>query len=394
MCTVSTKPVVSPVVAPPAATPDAAFPGRLAVKERVLASYRVRLFELIAPGCADGLHVATGLPRPHEAITVRDAIPGARYRALQNRYFLREPLMTFWQAGALEWLDEVRPDVLIVDANPRCLDTPFVIARMRRRGVPVIGWGIGTQSLSSGFESMRAAVRRRYVQQFDAIVAYSSRAAREYVAAGVREDRVSVACNAVLPRPRRALAVRAPFGGPGDARILFVGRLIEWKRLDLLLDACAAAYEGCAERPEIVVVGDGPMRAAWEAHAARVYPRTRFLGEIHGEALAPVFDAADLFVLPNKGGLAIHEAMGYGLPVIASDADGTELDLVRPGSSGWLIEPHDVGALARTLWDALSDPVRLRAMGRESYRIVCEEINLEAMAASLQRAAAAALARG
>jgi glycosyltransferase involved in cell wall biosynthesis len=83
-------------------------------------------------------------------------------------------------------------------------------------------------------------------------------------------------------------------------------------------------------------------------------------------------------VLPGTGGLAVQEAMAHGLPVIVAQGDGTQTDLVRP-ENGWLIPPDDLQALEAVLGEAFSDPARLRRMGAESYRIVAEEVNLEAM---------------
>jgi glycosyltransferase involved in cell wall biosynthesis len=83
-----------------------------------------------------------------------------------------------------------------------------------------------------------------------------------------------------------------------------------------------------------------------------------------------------LFVLPGTGGLAVQEAMSYGLPVIMGQGDGTNEDLVRP-TNGWQLSSPET--LADVLQEALSDVSRLRAMGAESYRIVSEEINLERM---------------
>jgi len=68
-----------------------------------------------------------------------------------------------------------------------------------------------------------------------------------------------------------------------------------------------------------------------------------------------------------------------------AEGDGTQEDLVRPGN-GWSIPSDDVVALQEALREALSDPARLRRMGRESFRLVSEEINLEAMVAVFLRA--------
>jgi glycosyltransferase involved in cell wall biosynthesis len=73
------------------------------------------------------------------------------------------------------------------------------------------------------------------------------------------------------------------------------------------------------------------------------------------------------------------------LPVIVAQGDGTQEDLVRR-NNGWLIEPDNQQSLNDQLAEALSDLKRLRKMGRESYRITLEEINLEQMAAKFVRA--------
>ena len=167
-----------------------------------------------------------------------------------------------------------------------------------------------------------------------------------------------------------------PAGFDGKPSVLFVGRLQARKRIDLLLQACAQLPE--ALRPRLVIVGDGPERRTLEALAQTVYPSAEFPGARHGEELTAYFSAADLFVLPGTGGLAVQEAMSYGLPVIMGQGDGTNDQLVRAGN-GWQILPDDLSALAGTLQSALSDAARLHQMGAESYRIVKDEINLEQM---------------
>ena len=112
--------------------------------------------------------------------------------------------------------------------------------------------------------------------------------------------------------------------------------------------------------------------------AKQVYPEAHFAGAKHGKELEPFFAEADLFVLPGTGGLVIQEAMAHGLPVIVAKGDGTQDDLVRE-RNGWQIPAEDERALVNTMREALSDMVRLRRMGEESFRIVDEEINLEKM---------------
>jgi glycosyltransferase involved in cell wall biosynthesis len=138
-------------------------------------------------------------------------------------------------------------------------------------------------------------------------------------------------------------------------------------------------------QPRLVIVGDGPERESLEALAQELYPSAEFVGAKHGAELKPYFTEADLFVLPGTGGLAVQEAMSYGLPVIVAQGDGTQDDLVGP-KNGWQIPPDDFDALVSTMKDALSSVARLRRMGAESYRIVKEEINIENMVQTFVRA--------
>jgi glycosyltransferase involved in cell wall biosynthesis len=162
---------------------------------------------------------------------------------------------------------------------------------------------------------------------------------------------------------------------------LFVGRLQARKRVDHLLRACAEINLDL----RLVIVGDGPERAALESLAKEVYPRAEFVGSKHGAEIKAYFAEADLFVLPGTGGLAVQEAMSHGLPVIVAQGDGTQDDLIRK-ENGWQIPPDDYGALAEAMKDALSDVARLRRMGEEAYRIVREEINIARMVEAFVRA--------
>jgi glycosyltransferase involved in cell wall biosynthesis len=138
-------------------------------------------------------------------------------------------------------------------------------------------------------------------------------------------------------------------------------------------------------QPRLVIVGEGPERENLEQVAQQVYPWAEFTGAKHGEELKPYFAQADLFVLPGTGGLAVQEAMSHGLPVVVAKGDGTQDDLVRPGN-GWQVPPGDYAALVATMREALSDVERLQEMGKESFRIVSQEINLEKMVETFVRA--------
>jgi len=345
------------------------FSGRLALQQRVLPNYRAPFFDLLASACDNGMSLFTGLPRPSEGITTTKELLNANYVLGKNIHFFNGSFYLCYQQGLMNWLKEWNPDALIVEANPRYLSTPPAVRWMHKQDKPVIGWGLGAPPVNRFREERRVT----FLREFDALICYSQRGANEYADMGFPLDNIFVAHNSVSPAPMWPLP-NQPDSFNERPYILFVGRLQARKNVDLLLGACAEMEA----QPRLVIVGDGPERAALELLAEEIYPGAEFIGAKHGAELKPYFEEADIFILPGTGGLAVQEAMGYGLPVIVAQGDGTQDDLVRK-ENGWQIAPDNFDALVSTMKDALSDVARLRRMGEESYRIVKEEINTEKM---------------
>jgi len=370
------------------------FAGRLALQQRVLPSYRVPFFDMLAQACDSGMSLFAGLPRADEGIT-NGKLQIAKYVPAKNIHILNGSFYLCYQRGLIRWLENWNPDALIVEANSRYLATSSAINWMHSRGRKVIGWGLGAPppplnpphfprsipersgkwggSEGGVLSGLRQTMRIRFLNQFDALISYSQRGADEYAALGFPREKIFVAPNAVSSKPSSLIPAR-PLAFKDKPVILFVGRLQRRKRVDDLLRACSEMKS----KPRLIIVGDGPEREHLESLAKQVYPSAEFIGAKHGAELKPYSTEADLFVLPGTGGLAVQEAMSYGLPIIVAKGDGTQDDLVRE-SNGWQIAPDDYAALVHTMRLALSDVGRLRTMGAESHRIVSEEINLEKM---------------
>jgi glycosyltransferase involved in cell wall biosynthesis len=348
------------------------FPGKLGLQQRVLPTYRAPFFDLLARACKEGLSVFAGQPLPVEGMVTTEKLGVAQFAKARNLHFFdpSSPAYFCWQTGIIRWLDVCQPDCLVVEANPRYPSTRRAVSWMKRRGRPIFGWGLGTPRSGNAIDRL---FRVPFLRSLDGVIAYSQRGAQEYHQHGVK--RVFVAQNAVTTRP--IVPPPSRLSGFGDQpKILFVGRLQARKRIDILLHACASLPQGI--QPQLIIIGDGPARTEFESLAQEIYPQARFVGAKHGSELEPYYAPADLFALPGTGGLAVQQAMTYGLPVIVAKGDGTQDDLVRP-ENGWQVPPGDQTAFTAALCQALSDVRRLRRMGQESYRIVTEEINLEEM---------------
>ncbi len=349
------------------------YKGRLAIQQRVLPAYRVPFFDTLAQACEGGMSLFAGYPRPDEGIT-NGRLQVAQHAIGRNVHVLGGSLYICYQRGLMEWLTAWDPDTLIVEANARYLSTAQAVRWMHGRGRRVIGWGLGAPPLSGPLAGFRRSRRVLFLNQFDALISYSQRGANEYAALGFPRRKIFVAPNAAARRPAAEPPRRSDQFSVRPS-LLFVGRLQARKRVDFLLRACAELGE---PKPRLVIVGEGPERVHLETLARRIYPSAEFAGEKRGDDLKPYFETADLFVLPGTGGLAVQEAMTYGLPVIVAKGDGTQDDLVRT-ENGWQIPAEEYRALVEVLRLALSDVQRLRRMGEASFRIVAEEVNLEKM---------------
>jgi glycosyltransferase involved in cell wall biosynthesis len=349
------------------------FPGKVGLQQRVMPAYRVPFFDRLAEACMGGLNVFAGAPRPGEAILPSARLETAGRTEARNVHLFRGVFYLCFQPGILEWLERWDPEVLLLEANPRYVSNIRAITWMHERRRAIVGWGLGARIGRGVLGPGRDWVRRRYLRRFDAIIAYSSLGAEQYRHAGVPEQQIFVAPNAVAPS-KPVYTVRDSAEGRA-ARVLFVGRLQVRKRIDMLLRACAAMDP----QPELTIVGDGPARMDLERAARDLFPQTNFTGALHGAALKPIFQQSDLFVLPGTGGLAVQEAMAQSLPVIVAEGDGTQNDLVS-GGNGWLIPPGDLHALMDALREALANPERLLEMGRKSHKLVEQRFNIDAMA--------------
>ena len=168
--------------------------------------------------------------------------------------------------------------------------------------------------------------------------------------------------------------LRAP---SSDLRVLFLGRLVEVKGVDLLIQACAP-LAGVT----LTIAGDGPERRALERLTiqAGAAARVRFVGQQLGPAKEALLGAADLLVLPSRvlpdgrtdsAPVVLLEAMAAGLTVVATRVGGNE-ELIRHGHNGLLVPPHQIGPLRGALERLRDDPALCASLAGAGRRAAAE----------------------
>jgi glycosyltransferase involved in cell wall biosynthesis len=167
--------------------------------------------------------------------------------------------------------------------------------------------------------------------------------------------------------------VMLPPGGV-SATVAFVGRLVEKKGADTLIDAMAIARQ-TDPTLDLLIVGDGPDKAALQKRAAAAGVRVRFAGWLAAKDVQTSLRRALLLAVPSRaaaGGDAeglptvIMEAMALGVPVVATRHAGIP-EIVRDGVTGLLAPEADAGALAQAILALKADPGLASRLRGEAY---------------------------
>ncbi len=141
---------------------------------------------------------------------------------------------------------------------------------------------------------------------------------------------------------------------PDRRRLLYCGRLVRVKRVDVLIEAFARI---AVARPDwdLVIVGDGPLRAQLETLMPdALRDRIKWLGFLQFDEAALAYHACNVLVHPSEyepWSLVINEALACDLPVVATSVVGAAVELVCHNDNGLIVPPRSVEALADALWD-------------------------------------------
>lgn len=306
---------------------------------------------------------------------------------LVNERYQAKRIRTLKSQGKVDLIHQPIPVSPKVPSSIHGFDVPVVIGPMN-----------GGMDLPEGYEDLTRASERRFEKAARAMAKLANR-----LLPGKARAAALVVANS---RTRRALAVDHPnivtlaengvdlemFSAgrkatpsvAGTIRLVYVGRLVDWKAVDVTLQAVARARLAGIEAT-IDIVGSGPEQRKLETLAAQldIEDAATFHGFMKQEQCADILRQADALMLNSVfecGGAVVLEAMSIGLPVIAPDWGGPA-DYVRAEETGLLVHPSPRSDFADRLAQAIAvlaaDPKARVEMGDAGADLIRAEFDWE-----------------
>jgi glycosyltransferase involved in cell wall biosynthesis len=203
-----------------------------------------------------------------------------------------------------------------------------------------------------------------------------------YGSYGVSREKIFITYNSpdtdYLLTIRDGIEQDIPILPPSDYRLIHIGRLVEWKRVDMLIRSVAILKKDIPKL-ELVIIGMGPQEENLKklVNTLSLQDSVRFIGGVYeARLMGKYLMASSIYVLAGMGGLSINDAMCFGLPIICSIGDGTEKYLVKEGINGIYFEEGNEVDLVKKISYLLNNQKHMKKMGEASTKIIKNEINI------------------
>ena len=339
----------------------------------------------LAEGLLEAGHEVRVLVAGNQRQTVREALPGAAgalVRAGVLGTWNSQPLMLGLPGLLQAELDAFEPQIVHLHLpNPLACWAWQVASSKRgagRRPALVIWHHADIVRQRLGGRLVAPLIRRCLADAAGICVSSESWRLNASQLAGQRQ-RVQVIPFGIDPTP---FLERDPEGG---GPFLFVGRLVHYKGLQVLLEALAGLPAA-----RLDIIGTGPLERELRRRCAQpdLAGRVRLLGEVPDQELPAVMARCQALVLPSRDrsetfGLVLLEAMAAGLPLVSSDLPTGVQELNQPGQTGYLAAPEDVLDLRRQLAAVQDDPREARRRGLSGRSLVLRRYTRARMAADV-----------
>ncbi len=225
-------------------------------------------------------------------------------------------------------------------------------------------------------------IRKYFYNMVNANINYIEEALDILGSYGVKKEKIFITYNSpdtdALFSVKKQISGMPPLLPYNKYRIIHVGRLVKWKKVDLLIKVFAKISKKYKDS-ELIIIGTGPEEQELKTLAQKTgfENNIKFIGGVYDTILlGRYFMSSSIYVIAGMGGLSINEAMSFGKPVICSVCDGTEKMLVKEGYNGMFFENGNEDSLFEKIDYLFSNYKLIETMGENSEKTIKEKINI------------------
>jgi glycosyltransferase involved in cell wall biosynthesis len=380
-------------------------PPRVIIIDDFAFPYRIPFFAALARQAIDltvlfcTSRVASRKWKPMKVLGFKHEFLSSRVLRLKRK--LHQDRTIYLTPTLLFRLMSVKPDVVVAYAYSVPTIIAFIYCRLARKSF--VSWADGTPHTNQTLRAEQKWARRFIIPRSDACITPTPDGRDSFLISGADLERIWMIPHSAAAkmgsmadtarRDRQTVADRLAIKRP---RVLYVGSLVPQKGVDYLLEAVAQAQQELGAEIQLMIAGEGTMRAELEAQAQElgIARNIYFLGFVQPDELPAVYAAADVFLFPSLNdtfAFVIGEAVRCGLPVVGSTFAGASKVLIQPGENGFMVDPTDVTAFSNAIVQVLGDEQKRAGMERKS-RAIADRFSVEEAAQQFLRAIEAALA--
>ena len=292
-----------------------------------------------------------------------------------------------WQSGVIKKCFSKKIDTAIFLGEFQVISTWIAMLICKFRGIQVVYWTHGIYGNESFF---KMKIRVIFYKTANKLLVYERRAKRLLVKEGINEDKLVVIYNSLnydlhlkirKKLDNKVISNRFNFfENNALPYLIFVGRLTEVKKNDMLIDAVARINK-TQYRVNLLFIGEGVMKVKLQnkINNLNLNNKVHFYGACYKEEeLANFIYSSSLCVSPGNIGLTAVHSMSFGTPVCTHSNflnQMPEVEIIEEGVNGCFFEENNIGSLVNVITNWVESEIDRELVRTNCYKVIDELYN-------------------
>ena len=280
----------------------------------------------------------------------------------------------FSASGYIDFIKELQPAYVILFLHLKDKIMFPIIRFCKKNHIPVIYWNHGINIYTPN-DKIKNAIFHHIHNQCDALITYTPEMKKYFQSKN--QHKLFVAYNtlnftdidkAAVPDKE---ATKKKYGITEDKVILYISRMMPYKRVDLVM-------ESFADVDNVAVVMVGPGFTESQQAMVDKHKNLYYLGEKYGSEVNEIYKMGDIFSTPGHIGLAVNEAMFWGLPIVVLEGKhAPEVYYMKDGITGYFAK--DEADYKEYVLDLLQNDSKRAEMSKAALEVFDKEVDIDRM---------------